>query len=51
MASRCGYSADLSQAVNDRAVYNIDNAYIKGYANAAKVENQRYGYTTGIHIH
>ena len=22
---------------------NIDNAYIQGYANAAKVENQRYG--------
>ena len=28
MASRCGYSADLSGAVNDRAVYNIDNAYL-----------------------
>ncbi len=27
MASRCGYSADLSGAVNDRAVYNIDNSY------------------------
>ncbi len=27
MASRCGYSADLSGAVNDRAIYNIDNAY------------------------
>ena len=27
MASRCGYSADLSGAVNDRAVYNIDNGY------------------------
>ena len=27
MASRCGYSADLSKAVNDRAIYNVDNAY------------------------
>lgn len=27
MASRCGYSADLSSPVNDRAVCHIDNAY------------------------
>ena len=27
MASRCGYSADLSGAVNDRALCHIDNAY------------------------
>ena len=27
LASRCGYSADLSGAINDRAIYNIDNAY------------------------
>jgi xanthine dehydrogenase large subunit len=27
MASRCGISADLSAAVNDRAVFHVDNAY------------------------
>ena len=27
LASRCGYSADLSGAVNDRAMYHSDNAY------------------------
>ncbi len=27
LASRCGLSADLSGAVNDRAVFHIDNAY------------------------
>tara|TARA_Y100000590_G_scaffold97508_1_gene110929 strand:+ start:1709 stop:3991 length:2283 start_codon:yes stop_codon:yes gene_type:complete len=27
LASRCGYSADLSEAVNNRAIYNSDNAY------------------------
>ena len=27
LASRCGYSADLSGPVNDRAVLHIDNAY------------------------
>ena len=27
LASRCGYSADLSGPVNDRAVMHIDNAY------------------------
>jgi xanthine dehydrogenase large subunit len=27
LASRCGYSADLSGAVNDRALCHIDNAY------------------------
>ena len=27
MASRCGISADLSGAINDRAIYHIDNAY------------------------
>ncbi len=27
MASRCGYSADLSGPVNDRAVCHVDNAY------------------------
>jgi xanthine dehydrogenase large subunit len=27
LASRCGYSADLSGAVNDRAMCHVDNAY------------------------
>ncbi len=27
LASRCGLSADLSGAVNDRAVFHVDNAY------------------------
>ena len=27
LASRCGYSADLSGPVNDRAVSHLDNAY------------------------
>src|SRR6202034_1085530 len=27
LASRCGYSADLSGPVNDRAVMHLDNAY------------------------
>ena len=27
MASQCGYSADLSGPVNDRAVFHLDNAY------------------------
>ena len=27
MASRCGLSADLSGAINDRAIFHIDNAY------------------------
>ena len=27
LASRCGYSADLSPAINDRAMYHTDNAY------------------------
>ena len=27
LASRCGYSADLSGPVNDRAMFHIDNAY------------------------
>jgi xanthine dehydrogenase large subunit len=27
LASRCGYSADLSGPVNDRALYHLDNAY------------------------
>jgi xanthine dehydrogenase large subunit len=27
LAGRCGYSADVSSAVNDRAMYHADNAY------------------------
>lgn len=27
LASRCGYSADLSMAINDRAMFHSDNAY------------------------
>ena len=27
LASRCGFSADLSGPVNDRAVFHVDNAY------------------------
>jgi len=27
LASRCGYSADLSAAINDRAMFHSDNAY------------------------
>jgi xanthine dehydrogenase large subunit len=27
LASRCGISADLSSAINDRAVYHVDNGY------------------------
>jgi xanthine dehydrogenase large subunit len=27
LASRCGYSADLSAAINDRALFHCDNAY------------------------
>ncbi|GFZ81538.1 xanthine dehydrogenase molybdopterin binding subunit [Elstera cyanobacteriorum] len=27
LASRCGYSADLSGAINDRALFHIDNCY------------------------
>lgn len=26
LASRCGYSADVSSAINDRAMYHADNA-------------------------
>src|ERR1700677_2390901 len=31
LASRCGYSADLSGPVNDRAMFHIDNAYYLGH--------------------
>jgi len=38
MASRCGLSCDLSNAVNDRAVFHCDNAY---YLPALKVVSHR----------
>jgi xanthine dehydrogenase large subunit len=33
MASRCGYSVDLSGAINDRALFHADNAYFLPAAN------------------
>jgi xanthine dehydrogenase large subunit len=33
MASRCGYSADLSGSINDRAMFHADNAYFLAAAN------------------
>ncbi len=38
MASRCGYSADLSAAINDRAMFHADNAY---YLPAATITTKR----------
>jgi xanthine dehydrogenase large subunit len=38
LASRCGYSADLSAAINDRAMYHADNAY---YLPAATIRSKR----------
>jgi xanthine dehydrogenase large subunit len=38
LASRCGYSADLSGAINDRAMYHADNAY---YLPAATILSKR----------
>jgi len=38
LASRCGYSADLSGSVNDRAMYHSDNAY---YLPAATILSKR----------
>ncbi len=35
LASRCGYSADLSGPVNDRAVYHLDNAYFLDHVGIA----------------
>src|SRR6266446_6506441 len=37
-ASRCGYSADLSGAVNDRAMFHAENAY---FLPAAKIVSKR----------
>ena len=38
LASRCGYSADVSSAINDRAMYHADNAY---YLPAATIVSKR----------
>ena len=38
MASRCGYSADLSGAINDRAMFHADNGY---YLPAATITTKR----------
>jgi xanthine dehydrogenase large subunit len=38
LASRCGYSADLSGAINDRAMFHADNAY---YLPAANIVTKR----------
>ncbi len=38
LASRCGYSADVSSAINDRAMYHSDNAY---YLPAATIRSKR----------
>jgi len=37
-ASRCGYSADLSGAINDRAMFHCDNAY---FLPAARIVSHR----------
>ncbi len=39
LASRCGYSADLSMAINDRAMFHADNAY---FLNAARIHSHRF---------
>jgi len=38
LASRCGYSADLSGPVNDRAMFHLDNAY---YLEHVAIESHR----------
>ncbi len=38
LSSRCGYSADLSQGINDRAMFHADNAY---YLPAANILSKR----------
>ncbi len=37
-ASRCGFSADLSDAINDRAMFHTDNAY---YLPAVRIQSHR----------
>ncbi len=39
LASRCGYSADLSMAINDRAMFHADNAY---FLNSARILSHRF---------
>jgi xanthine dehydrogenase large subunit len=39
LASRCGCSADLSMAINDRAMLHSDNAY---FLNTAKITSHRF---------
>ncbi len=39
LESRCGYSADLSSAINDRAMFHADNAY---FLNNAEIQSHRY---------
>jgi len=39
LASRCGYSIDLSFAINDRAMFHSDNAY---FLNNATIVSHRY---------
>ncbi len=39
LASRCGYSADLSMAINDRAMFHSDNAYA---LQAAEIVSHRF---------
>lgn len=38
LASRCGYSADLSGPINDRAIFHIDNCY---YLDAVAIRSLR----------
>lgn len=39
LESRCGYSADLSSAINDRAMFHADNAY---FLKNAEINSRRY---------
>jgi len=39
LRSRCGYSTDLSRAINDRAMFHSDNAY---YLPAARIVSHRH---------
>ncbi|MEL7030119.1 MAG: molybdopterin cofactor-binding domain-containing protein, partial [Pseudomonadota bacterium] len=39
LASQCGYSTDLSMAINDRAMFHADNAYFLG---AAEIVSHRF---------
>ncbi|MFZ5608117.1 MAG: xanthine dehydrogenase molybdopterin binding subunit [Pseudomonadota bacterium] len=39
LESRCGYSTDLSRAINDRAMFHVDNAY---FLSNATIRSYRY---------